>query len=75
MNIEPVTLHRLKNKLAIILGFSELLLEETGADDKRRPDLLQIQDAAKSALAELPPLPAHEFTSVIDRKPEDTDGN
>ena len=29
MNIEPVKIHRLKNQLAIILGFCELLLEET----------------------------------------------
>lgn len=61
MNIEAANVHRLKNQLAIILGFCELLLEETSADDKKRPDLLQIQIAAKSALGELPPLPAHEF--------------
>lgn len=61
MNIEAANVHRLKNQLAIILGFCELLLEETSADDKRHPDLVQIQLAAKSALGELPPLPAHEF--------------
>lgn len=66
MHIDSVKIHRLKNQLAIILGFSELLLEELAEGDQRRTDLLQIQQAAKSALAELPPLPAHEFSSTLD---------
>ena len=66
MNIEPVTVHRLKNQLAIILGFTELLLEATPDGDGRRPDLMQIQIAAKKALDQLPPLPAHEFASTLD---------
>jgi hypothetical protein len=61
MNIEAANVHRLKNQLAIILGFCELLLEDTPAEDARRADLLQIQTAARSALGELPPLPAHEY--------------
>jgi signal transduction histidine kinase len=69
MTIDPVKVHRLKNKLAIILGFCELMLLEAISDDQRRADLLQIQDAAKSALDELPPLPAHEFVSAL-TKPE-----
>ena len=68
MNIDPVKVHRLKNKLAIILGFCELLLQDADGDE-RRGDLLQIQNAAKSALEELPPLPAHEFVSTLN-KPE-----
>jgi hypothetical protein len=66
MNIEPASVHRLKNQLAIILGFIELLLEEAPEGDQRRTDLLQIQRAALSALGELPPLPSHEFRSTID---------
>jgi hypothetical protein len=62
MNIEAANVHRLKNQLAIILGFCELMLEDTPEDDKKRPDLLQIQMAAKSALGELPPLPAFDHT-------------
>jgi hypothetical protein len=62
MNIDPVRVHRLKNQLAIILGFCELLLSDMEADDPRRPDVVRIQDAGKSALGELPPLPAHEFS-------------
>ena len=60
MNIEPVRVHRLKNQLAIILGFCELLLTDMTADDPRRADVKRIQDAGRSALGELPPLPAHE---------------
>ena len=66
MNIEPASVHRLKNQLAIILGFTELLLEDAAEGDQRRTDLLQIQQAARSALGELPPLPAHEFASTLD---------
>jgi hypothetical protein len=66
MNIDPVNVHRLKNQLAIVLGFCELLLEATAGDDPRHADLMQIQTAAKKALDELPPLPAHEFASTLD---------
>lgn len=62
MNIEPARVHRLKNQLAIILGFCELLLTDLAADDWRRADVIRIHDAAKTALGELPPLPAHEFS-------------
>ena len=74
MNIDPVNVHRLKNQLAIILGFSELLLEELPADDPHRPDVLQIHQAAKSAIGELPPLPANEFSSPPARVAEAKDG-
>lgn len=66
MNIEPARIHRLKNQLAIILGFCELLLEDLPEDDPRRADLLRIQDAGKSALGELPPLPAHEVAAAME---------
>jgi CheY-like chemotaxis protein len=42
--------HDFKNKLAIIRGFSDILLTETGADDPRRHDLEEIRTAAVSAL-------------------------
>jgi hypothetical protein len=72
MNIDPVKVHRLKNQLAIILGFCELLLEDVADDDQRRADLLQIQAAARTALGELPPLPAHEFAAPPDPVPGTT---
>ena len=74
MTIDPVKVHRLKNKLAIILGFCELMLQEAEAGEQRRADLLQIQEAAKSALEQLPPLPAHEFASTLTR-PEAANGD
>jgi hypothetical protein len=67
MTMDPTVVHRLKNKLAIILGFCDLLVTEMPDDDKHRPDVLQIQDAARAALLELPPLPAHEFTSTLEK--------
>lgn len=70
MHIDSVKIHRLKNQLAIILGFSELLLEDLPEDDQRRTDLLQIQGAARKALGELPPLPAHEFAITNDAPAE-----
>jgi signal transduction histidine kinase len=75
MQIASVRVHRLKNQLAIILGFSELLLEEMPAEDSRRPDVEQIQRAARSALGELPPLPAHEFASAAERREEPANDN
>jgi hypothetical protein len=65
MNIEAVRVHRLKNQLAIILGFCELLLNDLAEDDPRRADVIRIQDAGKKALGELPPLPAHELEGAI----------
>ena len=66
MTMDPTVAHRLKNKLAIILGFCDLLVNEMPEDDKHRPDVLQIQEAARAALRELPPLPAHEFSSTLE---------
>ena len=41
--------HALKNHLAIILGFAEVLVEEANSTDPRRDDLLEIQRAALAA--------------------------
>jgi hypothetical protein len=77
MTIEPARVHRLKNQLAIILGFCELLLSDLPSDDVRRLDVIRIQDAGKSALSELPPMPAHELDGAIGAAQEITneDGN
>lgn len=45
--------HGLRNHLTIILGFSELLLERTPADDPCRADISQINEAAVAALERL----------------------
>jgi signal transduction histidine kinase len=42
--------HALRNYLAIILGYSEILLQEAAADDPRRGDYEEIQKAAQTAL-------------------------
>jgi hypothetical protein len=42
--------HTLTNYLAIILGFSELLLQDLPAGDPRRTDLEEIHKAATAAL-------------------------
>jgi signal transduction histidine kinase len=42
--------HALRNYLAIILGFSEVLLREAAPDDPRRNDLDEIHNAALAAV-------------------------
>jgi hypothetical protein len=42
--------HGLKNQLAIVLGFCELLLADTAATDRRRSDIERIQMAARASL-------------------------
>lgn len=42
--------HNLKNHLAIILGFTELLLQEAAPDDPRREDFQEIHKAAAAAV-------------------------
>lgn len=69
MNIEAPGIHRLKNKLAVILGFCELLLSELPEDSPHRADVQQIMEAARAALDELPPLPANAFGAVAPEVP------
>jgi hypothetical protein len=42
--------HRLTNYLSIVLGFSELLLQDLQAGDRRRADVEEIHKAATAAL-------------------------
>jgi hypothetical protein len=42
--------HALRNHLAIILGFAELLMHEVPADDPRLGDYREIHKAATAAL-------------------------
>ena len=44
--IDGLAVHALSNHLAVTLGFIELVLAETKPDDPRRPDLVEIRDAA-----------------------------
>jgi signal transduction histidine kinase len=54
MEVTPATQrlgHDLSNQLSIILGFSELLLAAMPDADPRKADLLEIEKAAKAAMA------------------------
>jgi hypothetical protein len=47
--------HDLKNHLAIVLGFLELVLEITPPSDPRHADLLEVRRAAQACLSVLEP--------------------
>ena len=47
-------IHRLKNHIAIVVGFSELLLSECAADDPKRDDIAEVLKAAQAAMAMMP---------------------
>jgi hypothetical protein len=47
-------IHRLKNDIAIIVGFCDLMLSEGPKDDPRRADLIEVQKAAHDAMALMP---------------------
>jgi hypothetical protein len=51
--IDIATEHTLKNHLAVILGYCELLIAETPPGDPRHGDLLEMQRAAKTVMAML----------------------
>lgn len=46
--IDLETEHAIKNHLAVISGFCELLLADTAADDPRRGDLLEVSRSAQA---------------------------
>jgi hypothetical protein len=43
--------HALKNYIAIILGYADLVLEDMAPDDPRLPDMQEIRKAAAAAVA------------------------
>lgn len=51
---DPELIHRLKNHLCIIVGFCDLMLADSPDDDPRRPDLLEVQKAARHAMELMP---------------------
>ena len=50
-------LHDVRNQLSIILGFSEILLQELEGDEVKRHDLQEIHDAAERAMAAMGHVP------------------
>jgi hypothetical protein len=48
--LDPDTEHTVKNHLALIVGYCELLLAETPPEDTRHADLLEISQAARELM-------------------------
>jgi hypothetical protein len=42
--------HDMKNMLGIVIGYSNLLLDEMAGEDPRRPDVEEIRKAGENAL-------------------------
>jgi signal transduction histidine kinase len=51
MTAPNVFVHDMKNLLGIILGYSDMLLDEMAASDPRHADVAEIKEAAERALA------------------------
>jgi hypothetical protein len=47
-------IHNLKNHLAIIVGFCDLLIADAADGDPRKADLLEVNQAAREAMAAIP---------------------
>lgn len=58
--------HDMKNMLGIVIGYSNLLLDELPADDPKRGDVEEIRKAGEAALALLGSLT--EATSAAEKK-------
>jgi len=53
--IESVdVVHQLRNHIAIIVSYCDLLLSEVPEDDRRRADIVEVHKAGKEAMALLP---------------------
>jgi hypothetical protein len=57
---EDRVVHNLKNQLAIIIGFSDLMLSEMNANDPHFRDLNEVNKAGHAALAEVRTLAARQ---------------
>ena len=55
--LDVETEHTLKNHIAIIVGYCELLLAETPPDDPRHADMVEMHRAAAAVLALFPQEP------------------
>jgi hypothetical protein len=47
-------IHGLKNHLAVIVGFCDLMVSDAAAGDPRTADLLEVHRAAREAMAAIP---------------------
>lgn len=48
LTISSSEAHQLKNQLGIVLGFIELMIEDTPESDPRRADLIEVLKAARA---------------------------
>lgn len=51
MTADRKFIHDMKNMLGIVIGYSNLLIDEIPADDPKRDDVDEIRRAGESALA------------------------
>ena len=51
MSLDPRFVHDMKNMLGIVIGFSNLLLDDMAADDPKRGDVDEIRKAGENAVA------------------------
>jgi hypothetical protein len=49
--LDPEAEHTVKNHLAVIVGFCDLLIADTPADDPRHHDLQEVNRSARALLA------------------------
>ena len=56
---EPEVVHHFKNYLMVIVSYSDLLLGELPDDHPQRDDIVEIDRAARAAIALLPDLAKH----------------
>jgi signal transduction histidine kinase len=49
--MSPKFVHDMRNMLGIVIGYSNLLLDELPADDSKRADVEEIRKAGEQALA------------------------
>lgn len=56
--IDSPLLHQLKNHLAIVIGFCDLLLGDLPQDDPKRVDIQEMRKAGQAALELIPDLSA-----------------
>ena len=55
---ESTLVHKLKNHLAIVIGFCDLLLSDLPKDDPKRVDIQEMRKAGQAALDLIPDLSA-----------------
>jgi hypothetical protein len=61
-------LHQLKNQLAVIVGFCDLLMADAPEGDRRTADLMEVHKAARQAMAMMPEVAQRLRTTTEDNE-------